>query len=197
MASEKQRRTPILILPGLGNSGPDHWQSWLEGRLPDCHRVEQRDWDRPDRMAWIAALERDVGAHEPPVLLVGHSLGAITIVHWAMPDDRRVLGALLVAPTDPDSPNVSDASRSFRPVPMRPLAFPSIVVASSNDPYVTLDRAREFARGWGSRFRELPDAGHVNSESGYGPWPQAETLIRELLGGRPAADDCFPSLRAR
>jgi predicted alpha/beta hydrolase family esterase len=172
---------PILILPGLGNSGPGHWQTWLEARLPNCHRVEQRDWDDPERLSWIAALERDVGAHDAPALLVGHSLGTLTIVHWAMPDDRRVVGALLVAPTDPESPNASHPCRSFRPVPMRPLSFPSILVASATDPYVTLGRARQFASAWGSRIIELGDAGHINSEAGYGAWPLAEELVAELL----------------
>ena len=181
--SKTAARTPILILPGLGNSGPEHWQSWLEARLPDAHRVEQRDWDHPDRMSWIAALERDVGAHDAAVLLVGHSLGAMTTVHWAMPGDRRAVGALLVAPTDPESPTASQASRTFRRVPMRPLPFPSIVVASSDDTHVSLDRAREFARAWGSRFVELEEAGHINAESGFGPWPLSEELVGELLRG--------------
>lgn len=178
-------RTPVLILPGLGSSGPQHWQTWLEARLPDCHRVEQRDWDHPDRMAWIAALERDVGAHHRAVLLVGHSLGSITVVAWAVPDDRRVIGALLVAPTDVQRPEASEASRSFRPIPMRPLPFPSIVVASSTDPHVSLGRARQFARAWGSRLVEIGDAGHINAESGFGPWPLAEELVAELSAPPP------------
>ena len=180
---ESGRAVPVLILPGLANSGPEHWQSWLEARLPDAHRVEQRDWNHPDRMAWIAALERDVGAHEPPVVLVGHSLGAMTIVHWASPDDRRVAGALLVAPTDPESPTASEAARTFRPVPMRRLPFASVLVASGNDARVSVPRAREFARAWGSRLVEISGAGHVNEESGFGPWPLAEEVVAELARG--------------
>jgi predicted alpha/beta hydrolase family esterase len=175
-----ERRVPVLILPGLGNSGPGHWQSWLEGRLPEAHRVEQRDWAHPDRMSWTAALERSIGAQEPPVVLVGHSLGAMTIVHWASPADRRVAGALLVAPTDPESATASEASRTFSPVPMRRLPFASIVVASSDDSRVSVERSREFARAWGSRCVELPEAGHINDAAGFGPWPLAEELVAEL-----------------
>jgi len=181
---------PVLILPGLGNSGRDHWQTWLEACLPDAHRVEQRDWEHPDRMAWIAALERDVGAHRPPVLLVGHSLGSLTAAHWASPDDRRVAGALLVAPTDPESPAASEFSRSFRPVPMRPLPFPSVLVASATDPYLSVERAQRFAEAWGSRFVDIGDAGHVNAAAGYGPWPLAQQLVGEMVAkwsaGSPA-----------
>jgi len=185
---ETSKPIPVLILPGRGSSGRDHWQTWLEARLPDAHRVEQRDWEHPDRMSWIAALERDVGAHDPPVLLVGHSLGSVTAVHWASPDDRRVAGALLVAPTDPESPTASEFSRSFRPLPMRPLPFPSILVASATDPYLSPERARRFADAWGSRVVEIGDAGHVNAASGFGPWPLAEQLVADLARGVPVRD---------
>ena len=104
----------------------------------------------------------------------------MTAAHWASPDDRRVAGALLVAPTDPESPTASEFSRSFRPAPMRRLPFPSILVASATDPYLSLERARQFANAWGSRFVEIGDAGHVNAAAGFGPWPLAQELVAEL-----------------
>lgn len=41
----------VLILPGRGNSGEKHWQSVWEKRDPQLRRVQQREWDNPDRRA--------------------------------------------------------------------------------------------------------------------------------------------------
>ncbi len=57
-------------------------------------------------------------------------------------------------------------------MPLIPLPFPSIVVASTDDPCVSLDRAELFARSWGSRLVNLGKAGHINSASRLGSWPE-------------------------
>jgi serine hydrolase len=172
--------TPALVLPGLGSSGPEHWQTLWEARSPGFRRVVQRDWDHPDRTEWVAALDAAVaGSSELPVL-VCHSLGCLTAVHWAAAHARPIRAALLVAPADADRPDASMESRSFRPVPTQKLPFPSIVVASSDDPYVSPGRAQAFARAWGSRFVDIGPAGHINAASGFGPWSQGEKLLDEL-----------------
>src|SRR5216683_239736 len=118
--------TPVLVLPGYGDSGPEHWQKRSES---------------------------------------------------------RVKGALLVAPADVDSPaHTPDAVRGFSPIPLARFAFPSIVVASSDDPFSPLARAELFARSWGSCFVVLERAGHINADAGFGEWPQGRMLLRELTG---------------
>src|SRR5262249_52621155 len=74
---------PVLILPGLGNSGPEHWQTHGERQNPNFTRVEQRDWDKPDREDWIATLDKAIGAQPTPPLLVAHSLSCALVAHWA------------------------------------------------------------------------------------------------------------------
>jgi len=94
-----------------------------------------------------------------------------------------VKGALLVAPADVDSPaHTPDEVRDFSPVPLVRFPFPSIVVASSDDPFSPLARAALFARSWGSRFVVLERAGHINADAGFGVWPQGRMLLRELTG---------------
>jgi predicted alpha/beta hydrolase family esterase len=173
--------TRILILPGLYDSGPEHWQSHWERVLPDTVRVVQRDWDTPARADWVATLERAVSDTRPGVVLVGHSTACALIAFWAAETTRTVRGALIVAPSDTEAPSYPAGPTGWRPMPNARLPFPSIVVASSNDEYVTLDRARTFAEAWGSSFVNIGKAGHINSASGLGDWPRGRELLAELM----------------
>lgn len=178
----------ILVLPGYGDSGDEHWQSRWEAADPRLRRVVQRDWLEPKLDDWLITLDRAVSACATPPVLVAHSLGCILVAHWAGRTRGRAGGALLVAPVDLDAgANLVDAVDSFRPVPLVRLPFRSVVVASDDDPYTTAARAEKFARGWGSRFVAVHGAGHINSDSGYGEWPQGRALLDELARGAPGA----------
>lgn len=169
--------TTVILVPGLGDSGPDHWQSRWGHAHPAYRRVRQRNWHQPEVAAWVDALDREIRQAPSPVILVGHSLGCITIAEWAQRAWADIRGALLVAPADVDQ------RPFFETTPLRPLPFPSVLVASDDDPYLTLDRARLFAQHWGSRLVNLGQVGHINVESGFGPWPEGETLLAELRAG--------------
>jgi len=173
-------KSKALILPGIGNSGPDHWQSHWEGADPGFRRVGQRDWDHPLCEEWCAALEAAVAEAGAATLLVAHSLACLQVVHWASRTRRAVKGALLVAPPDPVGPNFPKAAIGFAPVPWEPLRFPSIVVASSNDPYGGVAFAEICARAWGSRLEAVGALGHINSESRLGLWREGLALYHQL-----------------
>lgn len=174
--------TSVLVLPGYGDSGPEHWQSRWEAADPRLRRVVQRDWLEPKLDDWLTALDREVSACPTAPVLVAHSLGCILVAHWVTRTRRTAAGGLLVAPADADAlAEEGVAVGSFRPVPMVRLPFPSIVVASDDDLYATRARAEAFARAWGSRFVGLTGAGHINSDSGYGDWPEGRALLDELL----------------
>ncbi|HEU4699553.1 MAG TPA: alpha/beta hydrolase [Gemmatimonadales bacterium] len=174
----------MLILPGLGNSGPEHWQSHWERRDPTCRRVLQDEWDAPHCAAWVTRLDEALARQDVPVVLAAHSSACALVAHWAAGTaparSARVRGALLVAPSDPEGPHYPAGPVGFGPVPLRSLPFPSIVVASSDDRYVTPARARCYAEAWGSRFVLVPDAGHLNAASGFGAWPEGYALLDSL-----------------
>lgn len=178
----------VLVLPGLHGSGPDHWQSQWERRDPRLRRVHQASWTRPELGAWAVALDRAVRSAPGPVVLVAHSLACTLVAHWARVGFAdRVRGALLVAPADVELLAPLLGLRSFAPVPREPLPFPARVVASENDPFVTLARAEAFARAWGAPLTNVGAQGHINVESGHGPWPEGERLLQELLPDRSLA----------
>ncbi len=177
--------TIVLIVPGLYDSGPEHWQSYWEREDPEhVRRVRQKEWQKPQAKDWIAELDRAVVAAGPDVVLVGHSLGCCTIALWARKCKRAVRGALLVAPSDTEAKSYPKGPRGFKPMPLHTLPFPSIVVASANDPYVSEAKAKRFAKAWGSCYVCIGDAGHINSEAGYGPWLEGLHLLRSLRRGR-------------
>lgn len=175
-----------LILPGWQGSPDDHWQSHWERTLPNAQRVEQADWDHPDRAAWVAALERAIDAERTPVILVAHSLGCVTVAHWAAQADpdvlRRVRGALLVAPADVERPGCPEALTGFAPIPRTALPFPTLLVGSDNDQAASPQRALQLARDWGAEPAILAGAGHINVKSGHQRWEQGFAYLYRLQG---------------
>ena len=173
--------TRTLILPGLHDSDPGHWQSRWEARDDTLLRVIQDDWETPHCADWIAKLDQVLALTGPDTVLVAHSAGCALVAHWAVGEfSAHVRGALLVAPSDPEALSFPSGPTGFAPVPLLRLQFRTIVVASSNDPYVALSRARAFAMAWGSEFMMIGEAGHINSASGLGDWPEGLALLNTL-----------------
>lgn len=171
----------VMVLAGLWNSGPQHWQTLWEQKHPEWKRAPHRDWNNPGCGEWVAEVDAAIAGCEGAPVLVAHSLACVTVAKWAASGSPlKIAGAFLVAPSDVDAPGYPVEAVGFQPMPMEKLPFPSIVVASSNDPYVTLERARAFAAAWGSKLVEIGEAGHINGASGYGEWPEGERMLMEF-----------------
>jgi uncharacterized protein len=173
---------PLIIVPGLGGSGEQHWQTHLERSFLDATRLHQDDWDRPDLTEWAGRLAIAVHA-QPGAVLVAHSLGCPLVAHLAARQpDLPIAAALLVAPADVESTrHTPDHTRGFAPIPRLPLPFRSVVVASTNDPYIEFERSRELAIAWGAEFIDVGPCGHINIASGFGPWPTGERIVASML----------------
>lgn len=174
----------VLTLPGLFNSGESHWQSQWEQQFAALHRVEQQDWETPVAADWVERLNQEIAAADGDVVLVGHSLACTLITRWAQryPEVHKVRGALLVAPSDTEADSYPPGTTGFTPMSTQRLPFASIVVASTDDPYVTRERAEAFAQSWGTELVWLENAGHINGQSGYGAWPEGLELLFRLTG---------------
>jgi predicted alpha/beta hydrolase family esterase len=190
----------ILIVPGLRDAVPEHWQTLLEQRLRSAGRgvrsVPPMGREDLDCRTRVAAIERAAQDIDGPLVLVAHSGGCVMVAHWAQQTKRDVHGALLATPPDferpmPEGYPTVDAllHSGWLPVPRQPLPFRSIVAASRNDPLGSFERVSELARGWRSELVDLGEVGHLNPASGYGEWPRAQQFIDELCAERrqPAA----------
>jgi predicted alpha/beta hydrolase family esterase len=170
-----------LVLPGVGGSGPEHWQTLWERCDTRFQRVQQRDWDNPVCSAWVSALEGAVKASGPDVVLVAHSLGCLLAAHWAEETHLKIRAALLVAVPDPSGPNFPQQATGFFPLPQKKLPFQSLLVASSDDPYGSIDFAGRCSSVWGSTFKNVGAAGHINASSNLGEWSEGRRLLESLV----------------
>jgi predicted alpha/beta hydrolase family esterase len=175
-----KERCRVLLVPGIGNSGPEHWQSHWEQQHASYLRVQQRDWDHPVCVDWMETLEAAAQRIGPGALVAAHSLGCLLVAHWLLRTSCKLGGVFMVAVPDPNGRNFPTQAVGFAPVPDAKFACPSIVVASTDDPYGGLEFSRGCADRWGSRWVNIGPAGHINAASGLGAWSEGHLLLQDL-----------------
>ena len=181
-----------VFVPGLRDHVAEHWQTHMAASIPGSVTVEPLTENRLSRAARVAALEATLAGIEGDIYLVAHSAGVLTTVFWDQVTTRPIRAALLVAPADVESPFPApypekDAleANGWLPIPRVPLSFPSIVVASRNDPLAAFDKVTDLAHCWGARLHDAGDVGHLNPAAGFGPWPEGYLLWVEMLELHP------------
>ncbi len=163
----------LLIVPGLDDSGPAHWQSRWQARWPHAVRVQQRDWSKPQLEQWAARVSEALQQSSAPTVIVAHSFGCLASLYAKAPSN--LLGALLVAPASPDKFGIAAALSAVRP------SFVTRVIASRDDPWMAFDDACQWARRWGSVFTDAGALGHINADSALGEWEFGLEQLRQLL----------------
>ena len=172
----------ILTIPGYLGSDKKHWQSYWDKEMQNTSRVEQKNLTNPEKNEWLSVLNDYIKKQKDDIILVAHSLGCILLVHWAYKYSGNIKGALLVSPSDVESKKYTpDVLRNFSPIPKKNLPFKSIVIASENDTYVSISRAKYFARCWGAKLVNVGALGHINTESNLGSWQQGKSILKELV----------------
>ena len=176
---------PALVIPGWNGSGAGHWQTLWERKYGRFRRVQQQNWSRPTPEEWVAEIDAEFNRSNGPMWLVAHSLGCVAVAHWAAVEPEKaehVAGAFLVAPPWlTASDHCPAALAAFLPMPTARLPFPSLFVASENDPYLPIELAARLATAWGSQFVDVGRKGHINVASGHGPWVEGEGLLRGFV----------------
>ena len=173
----------LLIIPGLGDSGEKHWQSFWLKKFTNSTKVIQDNWNEPQLEDWLKRLNETIQKINEPVILVAHSLAVSLAMHWVSQNNTaNIAGALFVAPADVDSPeHTPDFIRNFSPFPTKTVSFPSVVIGSENDPYMSLERVKELADYWGSDFINVGKKGHINSDSNLEYWEEGQVFLQQLI----------------
>lgn len=163
----------ILIIPGLNDSGPDHWQTRWQTKLSTTRRVKQKDWQRPCRYDWEAGVMFAIEESVRPVVMIAHSLGVIAGLFALQECHEKIAGAFFVAPpSEAAILEIPVIDCEFLPIPRHHLPFPAVMVGSGNDPYADYQFTKDLAEELGAKFIDAGPAGHINVESGHGPWPE-------------------------
>ena len=173
--------TQILIAPGYGNSGEGHWQTYWQKENKEYVRIEQRDWLQPNADEWAETIEEYVRNASGEVVVVAHSLACIALAHWAQKTKLTLKGALLVAPPDANDVKLKTVVRGFSPIPSLKLPFKSIVLASTDDEYNSIEKAALFAQNWGSEFVNVGPKGHINAHSNLQNWSEGRAYLSRLI----------------
>ncbi len=173
----------LLIIPGLGDSGEKHWQSFWLQKFPNSTKVIQDNWNKPQLDEWLARLDENIQQINEPTILIAHSLAVSLVMHWVSKNNNpNIIGALLVAPADVNSPaHTPDFLRHFSPIPIQPVPFPTVVIGTENDTYISLERAKELAAYWGSDFINIGLKGHINSDSDLEYWEEGQLFLQQLI----------------
>jgi len=177
-----------LIIPGYHGSEDTHWQTWIETQISGSKRVQQ-NWEQPALSKWSSNISLALNALTSPAWLIAHSFGCLASIHATVENPEKVLGLMLVAPADPERFDQDGAKQGYgmltsesirAQIPINTLPVPSILIASDNDPWMQASKARLWGECWGSRIYILKDAGHINTSSGFGPWPDGLKLLKHF-----------------
>lgn len=199
---------PLLIVPGLNGSGPGHWQSWLQAHWPHSTRVDGIQWEQPVLAAWALRIRDIVAKAEEPLWIVAHSFGCLASVVAVADRPEQVAQLILVAPAAPQrfdcmglKPDREDTNDRFsleHVVPLRALQVNGVLIASRNDPWLSFDEAAALARHWQLDLHDGGKVGHINVDSGHGPWPLLPKLLRQRhKHSRPAVITSVPNRKGR
>lgn len=185
LQSETVKRQPALIVPGLNNSDETHWQSLWHKELDGSQRIQLANWHLADLDKWRRAIKKSLAQFDQPVVVIGHSFGALAAATVAAELPEKIAGLFLVAPADPDKFGVSEV------LPQRPVKIPGVLISSDNDPWIKDSQAAYLALLWGIDFLRVKDLGHINSHSAIGIWPeglrQYERLVERVTSTRSSS----------
>ena len=169
----KLAESSIILVPGFGDHTQDYWMHRWQAKLSMARTIQLTNWNHASRAHWVESITETVNQATKPVVLVGHSLGVAAIAHAVPHFARAVAGAFLVALSDWNRPDLLPGiTHDFAPIPQHPLPFKSVLVASRNDPYCEFHVAEAYARHWHAALIDAGESGHINTESGHGPWPE-------------------------
>lgn len=172
----------ILMIPGPGNGDADHWLARWQAKLSTARLIQDDHWDRESTSDLTGTTLAAIEASERPVVLVAHSTGVVSAIHAAPLAQKKIAGAFLVSPPQLEgNGKIARKLRRFGAYPREPLPFPSIVVASRNDPHGSHEHAGDLANAWGSLFVDAGESGHIDGNSGHGPWPEGSMVFARFI----------------
>ncbi len=170
---------PILLIPGITNSGPTHWQSLWELHHHGVSRIQQDNWEFPVCNEWVAKIEKAVEASNQPPLLVAHSLGCLAFIHWLAISQLDIAGCMLVAIPNPEGPNFPQEAVGFAPLPEPKRHCAVLAISSTDDPFSDAQFTAGIMQKLRAKHVSVGAKGHINAQSGIGDWPEGWLMLSD------------------
>lgn len=162
----------VVILHGWEGSPQGNWFPWLKQELEARgYQVTVPDFPdsaTPKLSAWLKTLEQVIGQPDADLILVGHSLGSVTILRYLATINHPIKAAILVSPftalrSDKDGSDIM----TFLDGPwnwsyIRHATGKIFVIGSNNDPYIEQDNFEFIANSLKTKLVLKKSSGHFN-----------------------------------
>ncbi|WP_297432385.1 alpha/beta hydrolase [Sulfurimonas sp.] len=172
----------VLLLHGWGGSDYPHWQSWLAGEVAKeygcVYFLKFSDFDTPKYNVWMQELKTALEGFKPDIVIC-HSLANTLWFHYCLENslEKKLQKLYLVAPPSLDC-SIEELSEFFpAKLPATLNAANTLLITSTNDPYMTQDEAQNLQKKLDIETKVLENAGHINADSGFGEW---KWMLQEL-----------------
>ena len=90
----------VFIIHGFDASPEEHWFPWLESQLQErgiqAIRLRMPESSHPDFDRWQATMREAIGQPDEHTILVAHSLGTISVLHFASQSGTKRLGGIVL-----------------------------------------------------------------------------------------------------
>ncbi len=173
----------FLNVPGIGDSGETHWHTHWENSFPEIKRVIQKDWENPDREAWVKNLESYIHEYsEKPIILISHSLGGGAVIHADHLNKLNgVKGVFMVALPDIEREDFPKDCSGFVPMPKSKLSIPGIMVSSENDEWCAIGVAKKWSDCLGIPLINIGKKDHICGAEEFEIWEEGKELLVNFL----------------
>lgn len=187
MFGEHMNKIKVLIIHGLGGNSRENWFPWLKRKL-ELEKIEVvipnlPDSDNPKQEEWLNVVEEFVD-FDKKMILIGHSLGSVTILRFLERTNRRIEAAILVAGACrpigiKETENFLEGGFNWKKIKRNARIF--VVYHSDNDPYIPLEQGVEIAQKLGVRLNFIKGAGHFNKASGFTEFDHLLKTVKNIV----------------
>ncbi|MFA6304991.1 MAG: TatD family hydrolase [Patescibacteria group bacterium] len=164
----------IVLLHGWGGSKDERFFIWLDEELTKLGHTVIRfnfpDTDNPNQEAWLKEISKQVGYVNGKTLLVGFSLGGVSILRFLeqLDEDATIAGAYLLGTPaqNPGYPEIKDFFKTdFDWQHINSVCKNFNIYSSTNDEVVPAEHGLKLAEKLKTEVKSIKDAWHFNLET--------------------------------
>ncbi len=185
-----------FIIHGAFGKPFENWFPWLEKKLSEnkisCTVPHFPTPNYQNFINWKNLLNyyHKLGLVNKETILVAHSLGSIFVAKYIIKNKIKIRGLISVSgfnnffsgDKDFDDINKSFFMENSELSKFKDYSGFSHCFISDNDPFIPLDKLKEFANIIESELHIIPNGGHFNTATGYDKFLEVYQIIQDFEG---------------